>query len=291
MNTNAAQQGANQAELDAPMEQQRVVRQIAKERLRGNLLQHNIELRQSDIENAGVGVFAIRKISSGTAIAKFNGPPSARTIAFTEEEVSALDEDVQEIIRKFILPHNGKYPIPKHGLSYALGVSWYINSCVGTDKSANVVFGNKRDESGYTEIVTTRAIEKGEELLLPYTHKNSKRCMTTISIVDGLERQHALPEAVVPCCRVCQEDLPVNKRESVIDIGCKCTNHNLMCQDCAVNWFTDRMGLKAYQHKPDDDSGARRVVNQWLLEPLVECELCKHELSREFSIYCWGCSY
>ena len=246
----------------------------AKEKLTRNLQNHNLELRKSDIH--GVGVFAITQLQKGTALGDYNRTPCPSTIDFTGEEISKLPNHVQNIVKSFILPSNNDvYSIPEHGLACTLGVTWYINSCQGTDKDANVEFGNKRDMSGFTEIITTRKIEKDEELLLPYSTEISRRGMTTI---DNAGNCHELPEDVVPCCRVCQDDLPMNSSKEVVDIGCNCNNNKRMCQGCAVKWFTQHITMKFTQHKPDDINHDD-IVNEWMPGVSVECELCKHVLS------------
>ena len=208
----------------------------AKQKLTRHLKYHtNLELRKSDIH--GIGVFAITQLQKGTSVGDYNRQPSPYSIDYTETGISELpDNHVQKVIKSFILTNNnGAYPIPEHGLNCTLGVTFYINSCQDTDKEANVEFGNKRDKSGFTEIITTRTIEKDEELLLPYSIDISRRGMTTI---DKEGNCHELPEDVVPCCRVCQDDLPMNSSKEVIDIGCNCRNNKRMCQGCAVKWFS-----------------------------------------------------
>ena len=61
-------------------------------------------------------------------------------------------------IKSFIPPNTyGTYPIPYHGLACTFGTSWYVNSIEITGKVANVEFGNKKDESGYTKIAMKSA--------------------------------------------------------------------------------------------------------------------------------------
>ena len=163
----------------------------AEEKLTCNLQNHNLELRKSDMH--GVGFFAITQLQKGIAIGNFNQKPCPSNIDFTREEISKLPNHVQNIVKYFILPSNNDvYTIPEHRLKCSLGVTWYINS------------GNKSVLSGFTEIITTRTVEKDEELLLPYSTEISRRGRNC----------HELPEDVVPCCRVCQDDLPMNSSKS-----------------------------------------------------------------------------
>ncbi|KAL7482982.1 hypothetical protein ACHAW6_008636 [Cyclotella cf. meneghiniana] len=103
--------------------------------------------------------------------------------------------------------------------------------------------------------------------------------MTTI---DSAGRRDDLPENILPCCRVCLTDFPVNARADVINIGCKCRESCMMCHGCAVKWFTTRISFHFTQHRPDE-STHNGIVNQWTPDVSVECELCRQRLSPSFT--------
>lgn len=163
---------------------------------------HHVEIRPSEVD--GVGVFALVDIPRpGTVLFRFNGEPSSRTVPLKRREVAGLPDHVQTTLGKFILPgNNGVYHVPAHGLTCALGLGFYVNSCKGTNRVANVEFGNRIDDSGFVEIVTTRGIMKDEELLLPYECSNSMRGTSTIETENGHERLEKLPEDASPFCRM-----------------------------------------------------------------------------------------
>ncbi|KAL9185899.1 hypothetical protein ACHAXT_003676 [Thalassiosira profunda] len=151
-----------------------VVRHGQKESLLSNLESHNAELRPSSIH--GIGVFALALIPVGTKLFQFNGGPSSRTCGLAADEIGSLPNHVQHILQKFILynEEDGLYHVPEHGLSCALGVSYYLNSAEGAKHEPNVEFGRDLDSSGLAEIVATRDIGKDEELLLSYQVNGTK---------------------------------------------------------------------------------------------------------------------
>ena len=88
----------------------------------------------------------------------------------------------QEIVKKFFLQkEDGSYPVPKHGMACALGLSFYCNSSHSTGGQANIRFGDKKDLSGYLEIVADRDILPDEELLLSYEFPQSRRSPDNVS--------------------------------------------------------------------------------------------------------------
>lgn len=263
-------------------EQETIVRAGEKEKLLRCLRSHNVDLRASEVH--GIGVFAMTDIPKGTHLFKFNGAPTSATTDLSPQELSTLDEHVQFTVRKFFLPNSdGSFPIPAHGLSCALGLSFFMNSSHDTQHTANVEFGNKRDESGFTEIVTSRDIKRDEELLVPYRIENSMRGMSTIANGgDSLERRDPLPEDVLDSCRICMKDLPSAANPTdVVDIGCNCRNDSRMCRGCAQKWFLKRITIQLAQHKPEHVRHDE-VVNEWMPGVTATCEICKHALSPSF---------
>ena len=131
---------------------------------------HNVELRPSKIH--GVGVYALTRIGQGTVLFSFNGVPSSQSINLSSEDVKTLPDYVQKSIQAVVLPNrDGSYPVPKHDVSCALELSWYLNSSHGTEYPSNDKFIDRRDASGYSQIVTTKDVEEGDELLLSYSEE------------------------------------------------------------------------------------------------------------------------
>jgi hypothetical protein len=146
-----------------------------KEELIRNLSMHNVRLEQSKIKGAGIGAFATTSIRKGTKLFQINGKPSGETITLTKREIAKLPLHVQTVVKAFLLPDGkGCRDIPKNGLSFALGVSWYLNTAKGTGMEHNVEFGDELDAFGFNTMITTRRIKEGEELLLSYDLNNTK---------------------------------------------------------------------------------------------------------------------
>jgi hypothetical protein len=146
-----------------------------KEELIRNLSTHNVRLEQSKIKGAGIGAFATTSIPKGTKLFQINGKPSDETIALAKDEIDGLPSHVRGVVKAFLLPDgNGCRDIPKNGLSFALGVSWYLNTAKGTGMEHNVEFGDEMDAFGFNTMITTRRIKEGEELLLSYDVDDTK---------------------------------------------------------------------------------------------------------------------
>lgn len=128
------------------------------------------EIRSSNIH--GVGVFANEPIPKNATLFQFHCKPTYETVDFTPAEIEALSNIAKGMVKKFFVKENNNFPIPKHGIACALGISFYINSCKtkGCETEANLKFGTKNDLSGYKEIIATRNINRDEELLLPYNY-------------------------------------------------------------------------------------------------------------------------
>ncbi len=147
-----------------------------KEELIRNLSTHNVRLGQSKIKGAGIGVFAMTTIRKDTKLFQINGEPSGDTIILTKREIAKLPPHVQTVVKAYLLPDEitGFRHVPKNGLSFALGVSWYLNTADGTGMEPNVEFGDELDAFGFKDMITTRQIEKDEELLLSYDVNDTK---------------------------------------------------------------------------------------------------------------------
>ena len=146
-----------------------------KEELIRNLSTHNVRLEQSKIKGAGIGAFATTSIRKGTKLFQINDKPSGETISLTKREIAKLPPHVQTVIKAFLLPDGkGCRDIPKNGLSFALGVSRYLNTAKDTGMEHNVEFGDELDAFGFNTMITTRRIKKGEELLLSYKVNDTK---------------------------------------------------------------------------------------------------------------------
>ncbi len=145
-----------------------------------------VEIRTSQLD--GVGIFANREIPKGTQVFKFNCKPTLKTVDCSQEEIGSLLPDAQRMVKKFFLPRNGCYPIPKSGLACVLGLSFLVNSC-GVKAKANLKFGDKKDFSGYLEIVAARKIDPDEELCLPYKFDPSR----TVPVPDHVVSSSLMP--------------------------------------------------------------------------------------------------
>eukprot|EP00986_Skeletonema_menzelii_P003954 scaffold1297_cov141-Skeletonema_menzelii.AAC.1 len=134
-----------------------------------------VEVRPSQLD--GVGIFANREIPEGTQVFKYNCKPTHKSVDCTPEEVASLLPEAQRMVKKFFLQkEDGCYPVPKHGIACALGLSFLVNSSysMGSTAKANVRFGDTKDLSGYLEIVTDRKIAPDEELVLSYEFPRSR---------------------------------------------------------------------------------------------------------------------
>ncbi len=146
-----------------------VIRQLAEEGLMKCSRNHKVKVGRSTVDPDGVGAIAIAKISAGEKIFRFNGAPSNETISLTKDKIAKLPPHVQRVVRMYTIPDNdGVRDVPKNGFSFALGISWYLNSAKDTDFEANVELGPNLDESGFAELIALRDIEAGEELLDSY---------------------------------------------------------------------------------------------------------------------------
>lgn len=187
---------------------------------------------------------------------------------------------MQKLVKDFIKPDDdGMYSIPKSGLISKLGIDMYTNSCHGTGIEANVEFGVSRDSSGFAEVVASRNINAGEELLLPYEVENSIRVNKSICTQDGQERLVPLQEDIVNQCRVCREDL-TSDSSGIVDIGCKCKDSTVHLK-CANKWFGQHITIELKQHRPDDIKHDD-VVNEWIPGASAKCEICQCTLSSDY---------
>ena len=154
---------------DVALSSRRVVgqRKSQYDKLKKNLVSINVAVKRSQIH--GVGGIAVTNIPKNTKLFKFNGVAGAGIIDLPSHELRTLPDHVQNMVKDLFVPNaDGSYPIPKAGMNCALGISYFLNSAHGTAYEPNVEFGCKRDESGMAEIITTKDIEVGEELLLDY---------------------------------------------------------------------------------------------------------------------------
>ena len=146
-----------------------------KEKLMDSLRNHKVKVGRSTVDLDGVGAIAMVDIPAGTRLFHFNGSPTKETIALTEDDIEDLPPHVQRVVRMYTLPNDdGLRDVPKNGFSFALGISWYLNTADGTDFEPNVEVGDKMDESGFAELIALRDIEPDEELLLGYDLRETR---------------------------------------------------------------------------------------------------------------------
>ncbi|KAL7458176.1 hypothetical protein ACHAWC_009737 [Mediolabrus comicus] len=146
-----------------------------KEKLMECLRNHKVKVGRSKVDQDGVGAIAMADISEGTRLFHFNGAPTNETIALTEDDIEDLPHHVQRVVTMYTRPNDdGLRDVPKNGFSFALGVSWYLNTADDTVYEANVGEGPGLDESGFAELIALRDIEPDEELLLGYDLSETK---------------------------------------------------------------------------------------------------------------------
>ena len=123
-----------------------------------NNLNNNIffQVKRSKIE--GVGLFAIKNISSNTKIINNNNTIIGNH--FTKEELTNLDSEIIEICQKYFQPkEKGKIFVPQDPSVISL---YYLpHYFLNHSKKSNV-----RNENG--NIITTQNIKKGEEIKINY---------------------------------------------------------------------------------------------------------------------------
>ncbi|PIN90428.1 hypothetical protein COU57_03515 [Candidatus Pacearchaeota archaeon CG10_big_fil_rev_8_21_14_0_10_32_14] len=123
-------------------------------------------LRASQIE--GVGVFAIRDIPQD--VNPFEGMRQEKWVTFKVEELQNLDKEVLTLIDDFfVIEKDGTVKIPVYGPN-GMDISFFVNN--SDDPNMKTI------DDGFT-FVTSRSIEKGEELTISYatyddTHNEKK---------------------------------------------------------------------------------------------------------------------
>jgi len=208
-----------------------------------------VTLRPS--ERHGVGVVPFRDIPAGVDPFKTN--TTLRTIDLTRDEVRTLPDPVQDIVHRFIVPHGpgrNLYPIPEAGLN-ALDLSYYVNSSKSVssgraesgggaaargsveeemEEECNMGLGSKADKRGYTELLTSRDVAAGEELLWPYTFTGRGKGYLD---PEGRHAADPLPEEVINNieCKICCSQL--EDGEDIVDTRCEhvccvCEVHNFL---------------------------------------------------------------
>ena len=103
----------------------------------------------------GVGVFALRAIPKG--VEPLRSLVQEDEIRFTKEEIKSLPKAVRDEISKFCLIEDQEVHISSLGMNTAR-MAIYLNH----SKTPNV----KYQKNG--QLITLRAIKKGEELLMDY---------------------------------------------------------------------------------------------------------------------------
>lgn len=239
----------------------------------------------SSIGGGGIGVFAIKDIAKDTAVFRYNTEPNREMINISKSDVESLPPHARKLVEDFIIPNNdGIYPIPRSGLISRLGIDMYTNSCQGTEFEANVCFGDVTDSSGYVEVISTKDIKSGDELLLPYEIENCIRGKMHVTTENGKETTRITPDSIVSGseCRVCNERLDKIDPRDLVNIGCTCAEHSILCRTCAHQWFGKHIIIELKQHRPDnvthDDT-----VDEWLPGVSAQCEICKSRLSSAYS--------
>jgi len=160
-----------------------------------------IEIRSSEIDQGGVGVFAVADIGEGEKVADGIREEEYEDLV-PWKEFEGYDTDVRRKIRDFCIGTQEGF-IPPEGLDFnKLSIEWYLNhSCEG-----NCGFNDKGD------FIAIREIKRGEELTYDYglaeSNPNfamtctcgSKKCRRIITGNDWKDegfrhrnREHMLP--------------------------------------------------------------------------------------------------
>lgn len=111
-----------------------------------------LELRCSNIVNAGTGVFAMEEIKSGTIIGKYQGEIKATSI-----KTNNLD---------YSIVLNGKYYIDAQ--KFPRCYIAMVNDAYSSNYNNNCIF-KKNGKSVY--LIAVQDINKGDELFVSYGHK------------------------------------------------------------------------------------------------------------------------
>ena len=250
-----------------------------KEKLMDHL-RHDIYCTIEQSELHGVGVKAVREIKKGVDPFRTNGPPSARTIDLTTREVNTLPKYVQNLIRRFFVPHKGSYPVPEAGLN-TLDISYYLNSSkkahVVHDDDDNMELGDSHDARGFTKLIASRDIEKGEELKWPYGF--SGRPIGCLDNTGSASNLSPADVAKAGECRICRD--PVDGATEVVDIGCACKGASRMHKKCADQWFSERLSLVFTQSRHESDK-AGKVYDRWMADTTATC-VCKGKVGDQFA--------
>jgi hypothetical protein len=150
-----------------------------KRKKKNRLLEHlrndtYTELRPSAVH--GIGVFAGRPIPKGTNPFLSNNETMQKTIDLTEDDLEQLPDYVSRKIKRFVIPHRRKgmrgrlYAVPEGGLN-GIDLSFYANSSLGRGIAPNLELSEEGpDNRGYTTLIASREIGKGEELFWLYPH-------------------------------------------------------------------------------------------------------------------------
>jgi SET domain-containing protein len=136
-----------------------------KKQLLNNLVQDTFcRIKPSPI--AGVGVFAIRPIPSGTN--PFVGSKEVRYITYSKKELPSLPTAVKKLIDDFGLFERDKCLIPEFGFN-AIDISHFLNR-----SSHPNVIAVATGKNGDVEFFTKRKIKTGEELTVDYSSYSDK---------------------------------------------------------------------------------------------------------------------
>ena len=137
---------------------------------------YKVQTAPSSIFQGECGVIAIAPIMKGEPVFPCNGELSNDAVNLTFEEVASLPGPSRKLVLAFFQPNQDfrsvpreelTFPVPVNGLIH-VGSSFFCNSADGTGFEANVETGTRIDGSGYAELVATRDIQVGEELLDSY---------------------------------------------------------------------------------------------------------------------------
>jgi SET domain-containing protein len=116
---------------------------------------------------SGVGVIAVKDIPKGVEIFKCcNNDETDLPIEINTNDLKEVDKNVIEHAKNFLIPSGpSTYPFPRKGLN-SINIIFYLNH---SDRP-NTEFSLTGDLDDFVSFVTSRGIEKGEELTQDYNN-------------------------------------------------------------------------------------------------------------------------
>jgi hypothetical protein len=151
-------------------EKENLKRSQKKENLINNLKNETFcKIGVSDI--SGVGVMAIKDISEGAKIFECCNDDLNDPIEINEEDLRGVGEPILKYAKNFLVQSGpNTYPFPAEGLN-SIGIIFYLNH----SDNPNTEFFFDGNLDGFVSFITSRKIEKGEELTQDYNNLSNNK--------------------------------------------------------------------------------------------------------------------